>query len=74
MSEGWSWVREGDQPFPEPNGDAFLSPDRREAVLPVRLEPGRSYVIWLNSRQYRFFRDAAGNELAPVRWAFSTAP
>jgi RNA polymerase sigma-70 factor (ECF subfamily) len=74
MSEGWSWVREGTEPFPEPTGEASLTADGRVAVLPVRLEPGRSYVIWLNRGQYRFFRDAAGRELAPTRWAFSTAP
>jgi RNA polymerase sigma-70 factor (ECF subfamily) len=74
MSQGWSWVREGEEPFPEPTGEAALSADGRVAILPVRLERGRSYVVWLNKGQYRFFRDAAGQELAPVRWTFSTAP
>ena len=73
MSEGWSWVTEGADSFPETTGEARLSPDGRAAILPVRLAPGRSYVIWLNSQQYRFFRDRAGVELAPVRWVFSTA-
>jgi len=73
MSEGWSWVTEGADSFPETTGEARLSPDGRTAILPVSLAPGRSYVIWLNSQQYRFFRDRAGVELAPVRWVFSTA-
>ena len=73
MSEGWSWVTEGGESFPETTGEASLTPDGRTAVLPVRLVAGRSYVVWLNSPQYRFFRDRDGVELAPVRWSFSTA-
>jgi hypothetical protein len=74
MSEGWSWVTEGQDLFPATTGEAFLTPDRRTAVLPVRLEPGRRYALWLNSEQFRYFRDQAGVELPPVRWTFDTAP
>jgi len=74
MSEGWSWVTEGQELFPATTGEAFLTPDRRTAVLPVRLEPGRRYALWLNSEQFRYFRDQAGVELPPVRWTFATAP
>lgn len=74
MSEGWSWVTEAQDLFPQTTGEAFLSADRRIAVLPVRLEPGRRYVVWLNSEQFRYFRDQAGAELPPVRWTFTTAP
>jgi len=72
MAEGWSWVTEGGS-FPEMAGNAFQSPDRRQAVLPVRLEPGRVYVVWLNSEQHRDFRDPQGRALAPLRWTFTTA-
>lgn len=74
MSEGWSWVTEGQDLFPQTTGEAFLTPDRRTAVLPVLLAPQRPYVVWLNSEQYRYFRDLAGVELTPVRWTFTTAP
>lgn len=74
MSEGWSWVTEEQDLFPPTTGEAFMTPDRRAAVLPVRLEPGRRYVLWLNSAQFRYFRDLAGAELEPVRWTFATAP
>lgn len=74
MAEGWSWVTEGGDSFPELAGAAGQSPDRRQAWLPVRLEPGRAYVVWLNSETYRNFRDPAGAELAPLRWTFTTAP
>jgi hypothetical protein len=74
MSEGWSWVTEGQDFFPETTGEAFMTADRRTAILPVRLASGRRYVVWLNSQQFRYFRDLSGVELEPVRWTFATAP
>jgi len=74
MDEGWSWVTEERESFPEAVGKAYMTPDWRTAVMPVRLEPGRTYVVWLNRGQYNYFRDRAGVELEPVRWSFSTAP
>ncbi|MCZ7651839.1 MAG: Ig-like domain-containing protein [Thermoanaerobaculia bacterium] len=74
MAEGWSWVTEGPETFPETTGRAFLTSDGTQAVLPVRLEPGRTYVIWLNSEEFRNFHDRDGRELAPVRWTFATRP
>jgi RNA polymerase sigma-70 factor (ECF subfamily) len=71
MQEGWSWVTEGSG-FPPSAGAATMSADRRQAMLPVRLEPGRSYVVWLNSETYQGFRDERGTPLAPFRWTFST--
>ncbi len=72
MAEGWSWVNEGAETFPKMAGGASQSEDRVEAYLPVELEPGRSYVVWLNSDRFRDFRDPAGATLSPVRWTFST--
>lgn len=73
MAEGWSWVTEGGDSFPERAGEAGQSFDRRSAFLPVRLEPGRSYVVWLNSEAYLNFRDPEGRVLPPLRWTFTTA-
>ena len=72
MGEGWSWVIDPQVPFPETTGKASLSADGRSAELPVRLQPGRTYAIWLNSEQHRDFHDRNGVELAPVRWTFTT--
>lgn len=74
MAEGWSWVREEGGDFPALVGRAGQSADRREAFLPVALEPGRSYVVWLNSDAHRDFQDPAGTPLPPLRWTFSTRP
>jgi len=72
MGEGWSWVIETRERFPQTAGRASMSSDRRNAYLPVRLEPGRSYVVWLNSADYQDFRDTAGRPLPPRRWTFTT--
>ncbi|MCC6910288.1 MAG: DUF4932 domain-containing protein [Phycisphaerales bacterium] len=48
--------------------------DDRVFVLPVRLEPGRTYRFSLNSIGYSGFRSADGWPLDPVAVTFSTAP
>ena len=73
MSEGWSWVIETRENFPQIAGDASMSADRRNAFLPVRLAPGRTYVVWLNSVTFQDFRDTAGRPLPPLRWTFTTS-
>lgn len=73
MEASWSWVTEGSN-FPEATGKAYFEPDARTAAMPVRLEPGHTYVIWLNSEEYRLFRDLQGTPAQPLRWVFSTRP
>jgi RNA polymerase sigma-70 factor (ECF subfamily) len=73
MEASWSWVTEG-RDFPEATGKAYFEPDAMTAAMPVRLEPGRTYVVWLNSAQYQLFRDRAGVPAPPLRWTFSTRP
>lgn len=72
MEGSWSWVTEGNDSFPPATGDAFFEADARTAALPVRLEPGRSYVVWLNSSEFRLFRDLEGTPSEPLRWTFTT--
>ncbi|MDI9630373.1 MAG: Ig-like domain-containing protein [Acidobacteriota bacterium] len=74
MAEGWSWVTDPVAPFPEMTGEASQSADGRSAALPVRLEPGRTYVVWLNSAEYQGFRDQNGLVLPPFRWELTTRP
>jgi RNA polymerase sigma-70 factor (ECF subfamily) len=74
MGEGWSWVMENGASFPPVAGEAYQTPDALSAVLPVRLEPGKSYVVWLNGEHYSGFHARGGLPLPPVRWTFSTLP
>lgn len=72
MEASWSWVTEGRESFPPTTGDAYFEPDARTAALPVKLEPGRSYVVWLNSGEFQLFRDLEGTAAEPLRWTFTT--
>lgn len=45
---GWSWVTEPEHTTPNINGIPFYADDTT-AVLPVHLEPGSSYAVWVNS-------------------------
>ena len=74
MEASWSWVRESEPSFPPTTGPAGFEADGRTAYLPVRLEPGHTYVVWLNSEEFQLFRDLAGQPTPPLRWVFTTAP
>ncbi len=70
--EGWAWVTESPDTAPtiaESSWDAAL----RVNTAQVRLEPGRTYVVWINSDSYPYFRDPQGRTVSPLRWIFTTA-
>ena len=47
--------------------------DGRTCVLPVKLEPGKTYVVWLNSSSFRHFKDSRGQAAVPYLLVFETA-
>jgi RNA polymerase sigma-70 factor (ECF subfamily) len=47
--------------------------DGKTCVLPVKLEPGKTYVVWLNSPSFRNFRDSRGQSAIPYLLVFETA-
>ena len=61
--------------LPEITGDP-LFPDDRTCVLPVKLEPGRTYAIGVNSPTHKNFVSAADESIAaePYQIVFSTGP
>ena len=69
--QGWAWVIENPATAPELGASRFDGGGRANTVE-AKLEPGRSYVVWVNSPEYSYFRDLAGAPAAPVRWTFST--
>jgi RNA polymerase sigma-70 factor (ECF subfamily) len=74
MTDGsWSACQISDETFPKPgDGKMHYLPDKRTCVMPVKLEPGKTYVIWLNRGQYQNFRDAQRNSSVPYLLVFET--
>jgi RNA polymerase sigma factor (sigma-70 family) len=73
MDQGGMSVVGGGSTFP---GDPSARPhwsDARTIVIPLRLEPGRSYQLSINSSRFRNFRDAQGESVTPYPIHFKTA-
>ncbi len=69
----WSWAMDSRETFPEFDGDGIhYLKDRRTCVLPVRLKPGKTYVIWINSQKFNAFRDTRNNPAVPYLLVFQT--
>jgi RNA polymerase sigma-70 factor (ECF subfamily) len=74
MDKSWSWVQISQETFPKGVGRAFYEKDGRTCVLPVKLEPGKTYVIWINSQDYQNFKDTDERSAVPYLLVFETKP
>lgn len=73
MKDGsWSWATASEKSFPEMDGKAKYEDDHRTAVLPVKLEPGRTYAIWVNNAKFGNFKDTSGKSAIPYLLVFKT--
>jgi len=70
--EMWSWVVVTPDSFPKLAGKPHYLGDRRTCVLPVKLEPGKTYAIWVNSARYDNFRDQGNRPAVPYLLVFRT--
>lgn len=70
--EGWAWVIEDEATAPE-IGEARFGPSGQTNTVQVDLEPGRRYVLWVNSDQFQYFKSVDGVPAEPFRWTFRTA-
>ncbi|MEN6383956.1 MAG: tetratricopeptide repeat protein [Phycisphaerales bacterium] len=61
---GFAWVQKG-QPFPQRTGDIHFSDDGFMCSMPVKLEPGKYYVIGINTPPYMSFKSNA--EMQPAQ-------
>jgi len=69
--QSWSWCST-DKPFPESAGDIHYLEDHKTCVMPVKLEPGKKYVIWVNSSKFDGFRDRDDRPAVPYYLTFQT--
>ena len=73
MKDGsWSWATLSKESFPQMNGQPKYLADKRTCVLPVKLEPGKTYALWLNSAKFGNFKDAEGRSAVPYLFVFKT--
>jgi hypothetical protein len=73
LDGNWSACQISDDTFPQPGvGKMHYLPDKRTCVMPVKLEPGKTYVIWLNRGQFQNFRDTQRNSAVPYLLVFQT--
>lgn len=68
----WSWSPLSEESFPKMDGDPKYLANKQTCVLPVKLEPGKTYAIWLNSQKFGNFRDTDGRSAVPYLLVFKT--
>ncbi len=68
----WSFVKISNNTYPEITGDVKYMEDKRTCVLPVKLEPGKTYVIWFNTEKFNSFRDINNFPSIPYLLVFQT--
>jgi hypothetical protein len=73
MKDGsWSWAILSEENFPKTDGKPKYLEDKRTSVLPVKLEPGKTYAIWVNSDKSANFKDTDGRSAVPYLLVFKT--
>jgi RNA polymerase sigma-70 factor (ECF subfamily) len=70
--QNWSWVTYSRDMFPNVEGKIHYETDRRTCVLPVKLEPGKTYWIGINSERFQNFKDLDGRPALPYQVVFRT--
>jgi hypothetical protein len=66
----WSFVQVSKDTFPKVGEPKYV--DNRTIVLPVTLQPGKTYVIWINSGKHNAFRDVDNHPAVPYLLVFET--
>jgi hypothetical protein len=73
MHDGsWSWSQASKETFPTVDGKPKYLTDKRTCVLPVKLGPGKTYAIWVNSQKFGKFKDTEGRPAVPYLLVFKT--
>jgi RNA polymerase sigma-70 factor (ECF subfamily) len=73
MEDGsWSWVTVSGDSFPKVDGKPKYLADMRTCVLPVKLEAGKTYAVWVNSEKFENFQDKDGKPAVPYLLVFKT--
>jgi len=68
----WSWVMMSKESYPGTADAPKYLDDKKTCVLPVKLQPGKTYAVWINSEKLQNFKDAQGNIAVPYLLVFRT--
>jgi RNA polymerase sigma-70 factor (ECF subfamily) len=68
----WSWCSVWDNSTPEGIGAPKYDDELKTCSLKVKLEPGKTYGYWINTKKFQNFRDQEGRSAVPYLLAFST--
>jgi len=73
MSDGsWSWSTAWQDSTPKSISKPKYEADRKTCVMKVKLEPGKTYAYWLNSSNFKNFKDKEGHSAVPYLLIFKT--
>ena len=72
MDGSWSWTQISKETFPQLVGTPKYLSDKKTCLVGVKLQPKKTYVIWLNSQNFGGFKDIAGNSAVPYLLVFQT--
>ncbi len=68
----WSWATAWKDSSPEVIGRPKYEADGKTCVLKVKLEPNKTYGYWLNSNNFKNFKDRQGHPAVPYLLVFQT--
>lgn len=72
--KSWSWSQFSDATALPIKGDVKYDANGKTCLAPVKLEPGKTYVSWLNSAKFGNFKDKEGQSAVPYLLVFETKP
>ena len=73
MQDGsWSWCQESEATALGGQGQPRFLEDGCTCAVPVRLQPGKTYAVWLNTERFHNFQDQAGHPALPYLLIFQT--
>ncbi|MEW6348165.1 MAG: Ig-like domain-containing protein [Thermodesulfobacteriota bacterium] len=70
--QSWSWAYEDKNRFPQVVGQPYYTDGKIRNALPVKLEPNKAYLIWINTSRFRNFKDKSGTPAVPFKFTFTT--
>ena len=68
----WAVCQISKETFPKTGKNIHYLKDKRTCVVPVTLEPEKTYVLWFNRGKFNSFRDTTNKPAVPYLLVFRT--